>query len=367
MESRDKVIVRVSIIGILANLALVIFKAVIGLLANSIAIILDAINNLTDMLSSLVTIIGAKLAAKKPDKLHPLGHGRIEYLSAMIVAIIILSAGVGAGVKSVENLLDPKIPDYTPIGLIIIAAAVIVKLLLGLYYRKKGHEVNSGALTASGTDALFDAVVSISVLVSAIIFIATGFNAEPYVGVLISILIIKSGIEIMMETLNEILGQRFDRDFLKEIRATICAEEPVQGAYDLILHSYGPDRYMGSVHVEIPDTLTAEQIDELGRRIEESVYVKHGVILTGVGIYSVNTSDDTVVKLRTEITHLVNSHDDVIQMHGFHVDKTNSRAYLDLIMDYENKDYEERFEALCDEIRTAYPTYEWILTQDIDF
>ncbi|MEE3468000.1 MAG: cation diffusion facilitator family transporter [Eubacterium sp.] len=367
MESRDKVIVRVSIIGILANLALVVFKAIIGLLANSIAIILDAINNLTDMLSSLVTIIGAKLAARKPDKHHPLGHGRIEYLSAMIVAAIILGAGVGAGYKSVESVLDPKTPEYTTIGLIIISVAVIVKVVLGLYYRKKGREVNSGALVASGTDALFDAIVSISVLGSAIIFIITGFNAEPYVGLLISVLIIKSGIEIMMETLNEILGQRFDRGLLKEIRNTICEEELVQGAYDLILHSYGPDRYMGSVHVEVPDTLTAEQIDELGRRIEESVYVKHGVILTGVGIYSVNTSDDTVVNLRKEITHLVNTHDDVIQMHGFHVDKTNNRAYLDLIMDYEYKDYEERFEAVCEEIRAAHPTYEWILTQDIDF
>ena len=367
MENRDKVIIKVSIIGIIANVALVAFKTVIGLLANSIAIVLDAINNLTDILSSLVTMIGAKLAARRPDKNHPLGHGRIEYLSAMIVAIIILSAGVGAGLKSMENFLDPKTPDYTPVGLFIIGAAVIVKLFLGLYYRKKGREVNSGALTASGTDALFDALVSVSVLGSAIIFIITGFNAEPYVGILISVLIIKSGIEIMMETLNDLLGQRFDRQYLKEIRDTICEDEYVQGAYDLILHSYGPDRFMGSVHVEVPETLTAEQIDEMGRRIEERVYVKHGVILTGVGIYSVNTSDDAVVKLRTSVTHLVNTHDDVIQMHGFHVDKTGNRAYLDLIMDYEYKDHEERFEALCDEIRSAFPDYEWVLTQDIDF
>ena len=367
MENRDKIIVKVSIIGILANLVLVAFKAIIGLLSHSIAIVLDAVNNLSDMLSSLVTIIGAKLAARKPDKKHPLGHGRIEYLSALIVAGLVLYAGITAGVKSVQSILEPETPDYSVVGLIIIGAAVIVKLFLGLYYRKMGRSVNSGALIASGTDALFDAIVSLSVLGSAIFFVLTGLSLEAYIGVLISVLIIKAGIEIMKDTLNEILGKRVDRAYLKEIRDTICEEPEVQGAYDLILHSYGPDRYMASVHVEIPDTLNAEQIDELGRRIEEKVYTKHGVILTGVGIYSVNTSDDEVVKLRMALTHLVNTHEGVLQMHGFHIDKEKKRAYLDLIMDYEFSDHEERFERVCQDIRNAYPDYEWILLQDIDF
>ena len=367
MESRDKIITRVSIVGILANLVLVVFKAIIGLLSNSIAIVLDAVNNLSDMLSSLVTIIGAKLAARKPDKNHPLGHGRIEFLSALIVSAIVLYAGITAGVKSVQSILNPETPEYTTVGLIVIGAAIVVKLFLGLYFRKRGHDVNSTALVASGTDALFDAIVSLSVLASAIIFILFGLNLESYIGVLISILIIKAGIDIMRETLNEILGKRVDRTYLKEIRDTICEEPDVHGAYDLILHSYGPDRFIASVHVEVPDTLTAGQIDEMGRRIEEQVYLRHGVILTGVGIYSVNTSDDEIIRLRSEITHLVNTHEGVLQMHGFHVDKEKKRAYMDLIMDYENRDHEERFESICKDIRSNYPDYEWILTQDIDF
>ena len=364
---RDKVIIRTSIIGILANLVLVVFKAIIGLLSHSIAIVLDAVNNLSDMLSSLITIIGTKLASRKPDKKHPLGHGRIEFLSALIVAGLVLYAGITAGVKSVESILDPETPEYSLVGLIIIGVAVIVKLALGLYYRKKGHEVNSGALTASGTDALFDAVVSISVLASAVIFILTGLSLEAYVGVIIAIMIVKAGVEMMIETLNEILGKRMDRDYMKEIRDTICEEEQVRGAYDLILHNYGPDRYLASVHVEVPETMTAEEIDEMGRRIEERVYTRHGVILTGVGIYSINTSDDEVVKLRSEVTHLVNDHEGVLQMHGFHLNREKNTVYLDLILDYDLPDHQERFEHICGDLRRTYPQYQWILTQDIDF
>ena len=367
MRDREKIIIQTSIIGILANVVLVAFKAVIGILANSIAIVLDAVNNLTDAISSIVTIIGTKLASRKPDKKHPLGHGRIEFLSALIVAGLVLYAGITALVKSVKGILEPEAPEYQTIGLVIIGVAVVVKLFLGIFFRKRGKQVNSGVLVASGTDALFDALISIGVLASAVIFLTTGLSLEAYVGVLISLVIIKAGIEMMMDTLNEILGRRLDRDFLKEIRDTICEEEQVAGAYDLILHNYGPDRYIGSVHVEIPDTMTAEEIDELGRRIGERVYGKHGVIMAGVGIYSVNTSDDAIVELRRGVTHRINQHDGVLQMHGFHVDREKKRAYLDLIMDYDLKDHQERFCAICDEIRQVYPEYEWVLTQDIDF
>ena len=367
MQEREKIIVRTSIVGIVANIVLVAFKAIIGLMANSIAIVLDAVNNLTDAISSVVTIVGTKLASRKPDKNHPLGHGRIEFISTLIVAGLVLYAGITALIESIQGIINPEEPDYKTVGLIIIGVAVVVKLFLGVFYRKRGKKVNSGVLVASGTDALFDAVISIGVLASAIVYITTGLSLEAYVGVVISLVIIKAGIDMVQEALNEILGKRLDRDYLKEIRDTICEEENVRGAYDLILHNYGPDRYIGSVHVEIPDTLTAEEIDELGRRIEERVYVKHGVILAGVGIYSVNTSDDDIVELRRDVTHRINNHEGVIQMHGFHVDKERKRVFMDLIMDYDLKDHQERFFKICEELKQAHPEYEWMLTQDIDF
>ena len=165
-ENRDRVIVRTSVIGILANLFLAAFKAAVGLLSHSIAVVLDAVNNLSDALSSVITIIGTKLAGKKPDKKHPLGYGRIEYLSALIVSAFVLYAGITALVESVKKIIHPEAADYSAAGLVIVASAVIVKLLLGRYVKATGEKVNSGALIASGSDAVSDAALSLSVFIS---------------------------------------------------------------------------------------------------------------------------------------------------------------------------------------------------------
>ena len=298
-NKRDQVIVRTSVIGIIANVFLAAFKAVVGIVSNSIAVTLDAVNNLSDALSSVITIVGTKLASKKPDKKHPLGYGRIEYLSAMIVAAIVLYAGITSFVESVKKIIHPEKPDYSAVSLIIIGSAVVVKLLLGRYVKAQGEKVNSGSLIASGSDALFDAILSASVLLSAVIFKLTGLSLEAYVGVVISCIIIKSGYEMLSETLDDILGSRADRELVAGIRKTICEDEAVSGAYDMYLHAYGPERYYGSVHVEVPDTMTADEIDLMERRIAEKVYVKHGVAMTGIGIYSVNTRDEEVKNKQT--------------------------------------------------------------------
>ena len=209
-EGREKVIIRTSVISIITNILLAGFKAAIGLLSNSIAVILDAVNNLSDALSSVITIVGTKLAKKKPDKKHPLGYGRIEYMSALVIAGLVLYAGITSLAESIKKILSPEIPEYSNVSLFIILTAVIVKLVLGTYVRNKGQEVNSGSLTASGKDALFDAIISTSVLASAIIFLISGLSLEAYVGVIISLVIIKAGFEVMSETVSDILGRRPD-------------------------------------------------------------------------------------------------------------------------------------------------------------
>ena len=205
---REKTIVRTSIVGIVTNVLLVGFKAFVGLMSNSIAIILDAVNNLSDALSSVVTIIGAKLGAKQPDKKHPLGYGRIEYLSSMIVAALVLYAGITSLVESIKKIIHPEAADYSTVTLVIISVAIAVKLILGLYVKKQGKKVNSGALVASGSDALFDAILSASVLASAIVYLIWGISLEAYVGVIIAGFIVKAGVEMMIETLNDIIGKR---------------------------------------------------------------------------------------------------------------------------------------------------------------
>ena len=318
--SRDQVIVRTSVIGILANVLLAAFKAAIGILTNSIAVTLDAVNNLSDALSSIITIIGTKLAGKLPDKKHPLGYGRIEYLSAMIVSGIVLYAGITSAVESVKKIIHPEEADYSVISLIIIAVAIVVKLVLGRYMKAKGEKVNSGSLIASGSDATFDAILSASVLGSAIVFLLTGLSLEAYVGAVISVIIIKTGIEMMIETLNEILGMRADKELTDRVKEILLEEPGIQGAYDLILHNYGPDKNVASVHLELPDTMSVRELDQLTRRVEEKVYRGTGVILAGVGVYAYNTDGGEAEQIREQVRDIVMAHEWALQLHGFYLD-----------------------------------------------
>ena len=292
MPDRDSVIVRTSIIGILTNVFLAAFKAAVGFFSNSIAVTLDAVNNLSDALSSVITIIGTKLAGRLPDKKHPLGYGRIEYLSSMIVSAIVLYAGITALVESVKKIIHPEAADYSFISLLIIAVAIAVKLILGRFVKSRGEKVNSGALVASGSDASFDAILSASVLASAIIYLATGISLEAFVGAAISVVIIKAGIEMLTETLDDILGQRPDAEVSRQVKKLLAEEPEVRGAYDLIINNYGPSKNIASVHLELPDTMTAEEIDRLIRRVEYKVYRETGIILTGISVYAYNTKND---------------------------------------------------------------------------
>jgi len=365
-ENREKTIIRTGIIGIIANVFLAGIKAAVGLISNSIAVILDAVNNLSDALSSVITIIGTKLSGKRPDKKHPLGYGRIEYISTLVVAALVLYAGITSGVESVKKIITPEEADYSVRSLVIIASAVVVKLILGLYVKKTGKKVNSGSLIASGSDALFDSIISLSVLVSALIFMFTKVSLEAYLGVVIAVLIIKSGIGMLIETVDDILGKRVEKEYAAEIKKTVCEEKEVYGAFDLLLHSYGPNNYIGSVHVEIPDTMTADEIDLLQRRIAANVYKKHGVALTGIGVYSMNTKDDEIKELRSGITRLVSSHDGVLQIHGFYADKKKKSVNLDIILDFSLEDREAEFALIRNELQTAYPDWTFNLTMDID-
>lgn len=363
--NREKTIVKTSVIGIITNLLLVGFKAFVGLISNSIAVILDAVNNLSDALSSVVTIIGAKLGAKQPDKKHPLGYGRIEYLSSMIVAALVLYAGITSLVESIKKIIHPEAADYSTVSLIIIAVAIAVKLVLGLYVRKQGKKVSSGALEASGSDALFDAILSASVLASAIVYLIWGVSLEAYVGVVIAGFIIKAGIEMMIETLNDIIGKREDAETTKELKEIICAEENVLGAYDVTLFNYGPNKNYGSVHIELPDTMSVDDVDRITRRIQTDVFKKTGVILTGIGVYSFNTSDDEAAGMRNAIQKTVMAHDWALQMHGFYADTEKKTIRFDVVVSFE-VDRKEALETLCGEVKALYPEYDILIVPDVD-
>jgi cation diffusion facilitator family transporter len=363
--SRDKVIIRTSVIGIAANVLLAAFKATIGIVSHSIAVTLDAVNNLSDALSSIITIVGTKLSGRLPDKKHPMGYGRIEYLSAMIVSGIVLYAGITSAVESVKKIFHPEQPEYSTVSLAIIAVAVVVKIVLGRYVKAQGEKVNSGSLVASGSDAMFDAILSASVLACAIVFMVSGVSLEAYVGAGISAVIVKSGIEMMIETLNQILGERADKETTDQIKQLLTEEPVVRGAYDLIMYNYGPDKDLASVHLELPDTMTVREVDRLTRKLEAKVQRETGVILTGVGVYSYNTGNTEAARIQNDVRERVLAHDWAAQFHGFYVDVEAKEMAFDVVMSFDIAP-REGVEIICREIQQAYPDYRIVVAPDID-
>ena len=364
--SRTGEIIRVSYRGIAVNLLLVVFKAAVGLAANSIAIVLDAVNNLSDAVSSEITIGGTKLAGKTADKQHPYGHGRVEYISATLIAVLVLLAGLASMKESFTKLLHPEDTNYTAVSLIVITGALVAKIFLGRYYQKKGRALNSDSLTASGTDALFDAVISFATLISAVISLTLGWNLEGILGIVISLFIMKAGYDILSDTVSRIIGIREDDALTRQIRECICANPNVQGAYDLILHNYGPEKYFGSVHIEVDDSMTAREIDALSRSIVPEVYQKFSVILT-IGIYAANTHSEAAQEIRRAVQAAAQAHQEILQVHGFYIDETAHAVSFDIMLDYVIRDPAEITGSLRETLHRQYPAYDFHINIDRDF
>lgn len=360
MSRQDK-IVKTSIIGIVVNLILVAFKATIGILVNSIAITLDAVNNLTDALSSIITIIGTKLAGKSPDKNHPYGYGRIEYFSSVIIAAIVLWAGITALMESWPKIFNPDVTSYTTVSLVIIAVAVAVKFVLGRYVKKVGEDINSQALVASGSDAFFDAILSLSTLVAAIISILWHISLEGILGVIISIVIIKASIDMLRETLDSMIGARVDSELSRKIKESICEVPEVYGAYDLSLHNYGPEDMQGSVHVELDGNLTALEIQNLSRQITAKIYNEFSIALT-IGIYARN---DKYSHIRSELENIASEYDEILEIHGFIVYEDQNLITFDMIVDFD-ADRARVKEKIMSKIKSKHPQFNYIIIDDYD-
>ncbi len=361
---RGKKIVRVSLVGIFVNMVLVAFKAAVGFLSGSVAIIMDAVNNSTDALSSVITIVGTHLAGKEPDRKHPYGHGQIEYVTSITVAVVILAAGVAAVIESVKKIAAPTPASYTAVTLAVVAASVAGKLLLGRYVQAQGRKLNSEALVGSGTDALFDALISLSTLVAAAISMIWHVNLEGWLGAFIALIMLRSGAVLLMSSLGEIIGSRVDSELSQKLKAFICRYPGVLGAYDLTLHRYGPEKIIGSVHVEVPDDMTARDIHSLTRHISEDVFSGFGIALT-VGIYASNTSGE-FAKMKEYLRTLMAAYPEILQMHGFYVDTERATVTFDLILDFKCARREQIRDRLIAEMSRRYPEYTFAVVLDSD-
>ena len=365
VKDREGVIIKTSVIAIITNIFLVAFKMFVGLITNSIAVILDAVNNLSDAISSIITIVGTKLSNKLPDKKHPLGYGRIEYITTMIVSGLVLYAGLTSLVESVKNIINPEPVNYTLSSLVIISSAIIVKFLLGRYVKIKGKKVGSQTLVASGSDAIFDGFLSLSVLASAVVFILTKISLEAYVGAVISVLIIRSGIEMILDALNDILGVRADSKLTEQIKKIITENPQIQGAYDLVIYNYGANKVYASVHIELPDTMTVAQVDKITREAETKVFDKTGVILAGVGVYSYNTIDTSAVEIRDKIYSLQSKYKWIVGLHGFYLDKVAKEMRFDAVISFDI-DQKTALKILYANVGAMFPDYKVFIAPDVD-
>ena len=329
---RSSQIIRTSWIGIIANVLLAAFKAVVGLLASSVAIVMDAVNNLSDALSSVITIVGTKLSQRPADRKHPFGFGRIEYFSAIIIAVIVLSAGITSLIESIKKIIEPTTPTYTTTTLIVIIVAIVVKLVLGRYVKGQGEKLKSDALIASGSDALFDAIITLATLISAGVMLLWNVSLDGILGALISLVIIKAGIEMLASPVNELLGAKISPELLSQIKREVSEHEEVHGVFDIIVHNYGPDVQIGSLHINVMDTMNAHQIHGLTRRISEEMFARHGIIMT-VGVYAVATGDNKRAELQHTVMQALAAHEHITQVHGFYYFEDERRVSIDVVPD----------------------------------
>lgn len=366
MMDRSTQIIRTSWIGIAANVLLAAFKAGVGIVASSVAIVMDAVNNLSDALSSVITIVGTKLSQRPADRKHPFGFGRIEYFSAIIIAVIVLSAGITSLIESVKKIFHPTEPSYTTVTLVVIVVAIAVKIVLGLFVKRKGTQLKSDALIASGSDALFDAIITLATLVSAGIMLLWNVSIDGYLGALISLVIIKAGIEMLASPVNELLGTSIPAELTSQIKQEVGEFEGVHGVYDLILHNYGPDVKIGSLHVSVYDTMSAHDIHGLTRKISTQMFVRHGIIMT-VGVYAIATGENRMSELQAQVIQMLTAHQEIVQVHGFYYSERDKMLSVDVVPDISVHDDAALIAQLTAEIQPLVPEMQVVVVVDHNY
>lgn len=367
IETRNKNIIKTSIVGIIINFVLAIFKVFVGFLSGSIAIILDAVNNLSDTLASIVTIIGIKFANRAPDKAHPMGHGRFEYLGSAIIAIVISYIGFTAMIESIEKIFFPTVATYSFVTFLVMAVSVVIKFGLSRYFKKVAKQVDSDSLKGSGVDAMLDSLISAATIVAGLIYIIFGISIEAYLAAVISAIIIFSGFKMLKEALSVIMGERADSGLSRRIKQEICDVDGVYGAYDLLIHDYGTGRNYASVNIDVLDTLSVLEVDDISREVRRRVNQRFRIYISSVGIYPINTKNRRAIAVRKNIKAMMLMNDHIRQIHGFHIDEKNKEITFDIVIDFNVKDQQALRRRIIRELKRVYPDYSFIISIDLDF
>lgn len=360
---REKIIIKTAVLGIVVNVFLAGIKILIALASNSVAIISDAINNLSDAFSSVITIFGSKLSLKKPDENHPYGYGRTEYIGGLIVSVVVLMLGLQFFKNSVEVIVEPQKTSFEAGALWFLLFAIFVKLLIAKHYKKVGENTKSISLKAVGAEAFGDAMISCIILISALLSYFYEIFIDGYAGVVASVFIIYNGVILIKETFDKIIGVRVEKEVSDTIYQAVLECEIVQGAYDLILHNYGVERYVGSINVEVDEHLKLPLVSQRLNELQVEIYDKYRVYLV-FGIYSVNLGQNSAKECIKNALLDIKS---VLNIHAFFINLKQKRIRFDVTVDFKEPDIAGLRAKIEERVAKRFEGFEIFIVIDREF
>ena len=365
-NSREGMIAAASGLGIVVNLIIAAVKVVLGLMVSSMAILSEGANNAADSLSSVLTLIGTKLAGRHPDEKHPFGYRRIEYLTGLVVSVLILVTGIEMLIESVKCIFTPEELSVSTLSIVIVAASAVVKYLLGVWTIRVSRKTGSSALEAVGTECRNDSFASVITIAAALVFLIFHISVDAYAGVLISALIIKAGFGTLKETLAELIGRPGEKELATRLYQEIRSTDGVVGAADMMLHNYGPDTWSGSVNLEIDHRRTVGEVYGVLHELQLRIMHEYGVTMV-FGIYAVGSDREDILAVRQAILLFVQAHEHIKGFHAVYLEPETGKLYCDFVVDYKLRDWAGLHDAFIDFMLARFPQNEVVLTIETEF
>lgn len=354
-----------SIVGIICNVILFLIKLVVGIVINSVSVMADAFNNLSDATSSIISLIGVKLAGRPADKEHPFGHGRIEYIAALAVSFLIIQVGLTLFKNSFAKILNPEAIVFNPFLIGILFISIFTKVWLMLFNRRLGKLINSTVMLATAADSMGDVLVTSVTVVSTTVAGLTGWQIDGYMGLIVSIFVVIAGIRIAKDTLEPLLGQAVDREVYKSITNLVESYPHIVGTHDLIIHSYGPSHRMATIHAEVPKDISFEEAHDVIDRIERDILEKMDIFLV-IHMDPIEINDVVVLEKKELVTKIVQKLDQKASIHDFRMVKTEFQINLifDLVVpfSYTYKEEQKLLTKIIEEVRRHDPKLNCVIT-----
>ena len=354
-----------SVVGILCNVLLFAGKLAVGMVMRSVSVMADAFNNLSDAASSVIGFVGVKMAGKPADREHPFGHGRIEYIAALVVAFLVIQVGLTFFKSSLDKIRHPEDLSFDLVSMLILTASVAVKLWLGRFNKALGKRINSSVMQAAAADALGDVVTTLATMGSILFFHVTQINIDGFVGLLVSLVVMWAGIGIARDTLEPLIGQPVDPKLYREISEFVESYDGILGSHDLIVHNYGPTRSLASIHAEVPNDVDIETSHEIIDRIERDAARKLGIFLV-IHMDPVAVRDERVTELKEQVTAELKKIDERLSLHDFRI--VDGEQQINLIFDvvvphsYSDKDMTQLHLDIVEKVSGLDPRYQCVVT-----